>query len=438
MTRDFKPRAFRALREEGPGRRLAAAVLGLGLSLSVGPSGCNGRFVERSISGAFANRSALGVQSACLPQFADRGAWQGGDAAASVPLPHGDGRTSLWLFGDSFVERTDSPHARAYPFVHNAVAVSHCRDRGAWRMEFAWGGQTDPAPRAFFEPDPNAEWVKRIRTPSGDEAYYWPISGTVVRGTLVVALLRGAPAAARGPFQLPFRLVGVDLAQIENSSRPPHKWSIRISTLSSRADILPASSLVANGDYLYAFSFLDRGDGRSPRILTRLPIDALASRRPDLEHALETLAQDGRWIPGLALEAARILMADDASEMSVHFDPGLREWLAVYSDPANDAGGPPSDVVWLRRAKELEGPWSERVALWHIPELADSSDPEPGEPFCYAAKAHPQFAESGRLLVSYVCNVFAETEADISAVLERLRTTPSLYRPRAVRLAVPR
>jgi len=82
-----------------------------------------------------------------------------------------------------------------------------------------------------------------------------------------------------------------------------------------------------------------------------------------------------------------------------------------------------------------------RVALLQIPELRSSagggSDPEPGELFCYAGKAHPELAASGELLVTYVCNVFAETGEADAAVLERLRTTPSLYRPRPVRLAVP-
>jgi len=131
-------------------------------------------------------------------------------------------------------------------------------------------------------------------------------------------------------------------------------------------------------------------------------------------------------------------MDDDASEMSVHFDPDLGEWLAVYSDPTAAAGDAPDDTVWLRRAARLEGPWSARVALLQIPELgAHSADPEPGELFCYAGKAHPELAPSGDLLVTYVCNLFAETGDEDASVLERLRTTPSIYRPRAVRVAVP-
>lgn len=428
-------------------RIACAAVIGALLAAS----GCGFAAREGSNAGAGADtpRVGIGAQAGCVPGFADQDGWLGGDAAASVVLPGGDGRSSLWLFGDSFVARSGATRERSYPFVHNSIAISHCDDRGDWRLDFEWGHRADGTPRAFFEPDPTAPWVVEVRHETGESPYYWPISAASVRGTLFVALLRVAPASASGPFRLPFRLVGVDLARIENTDRPPAEWPIRYSTLATRADVLPAASLVASGEHLYLFAFLERGDGRSPRILTRLPLASLEAWQSDLEHELETLAMDGRWLPGLEPGSARILMDDDASEMSVHFDPELGEWLAVYSDPTTTAGDAPADTVWLRRAARLEGPWSDRVALLRIPELGSSwaegspstragaPDSEPGELFCYAGKAHPELAGSGELLVTYVCNVFAETGDEEASVLERLRTTPSLYRPRAVHLSVP-
>lgn len=422
------------------------------LALALALSGCGGDRFRRPGTAAAAHSGALGRQAECAPRFPDQGGWLGGDAAASVVLPQGDGRSSLWLFGDSFVARSGSPAVRAYPFVHNSIAISHCGDRGDWRLEFAWGNQADGTPQAFFEPDPEAAWVAQLQHETGEAPYYWPISAASVRGTLFVALLRVAPASANGPFRLPFRLVGVDLARIENADRPPAQWTIRYSTLASRTDVLPAASLVVSADHLHAFAFLDRGDGRSPRILTRLPLASLEAWRPALEQDLEALAMDGRWLPGLERAKSRILMDDDASEMSVHFDPDLREWLAVYSDPTNPAGDAPADTIWLRRAESLEGPWSARAALLRIPELGSlsaegsslaegsasvDSNPAPGELFCYAGKAHPELADGGKLLVTYVCNVYAESGDDDASVLERLRTTPSLYRPRAVRVSVP-
>ena len=369
----------------------------------------------------------LGTQADCNPGFPDEDGWLGGDAAASVVLPGTEGRESLWLFGDSFVERPGSPPGeRAYPFVHNTVAVSRCDAHGRWQIDYAW--RSDPAgnPRPFFEPEPGET-----------STYYWPISGAAAGDIVFVALLRVVPAAPSGPFHLPFRLAGVDLARIAGVSELPARWQIRYSRLSRRADALPAASLVVLGDHLYAFAFLDRADGRSPRVLTRLPLATLARWQPSLEAALETLVEDGRFAPGLMPDHARVLMDDDATEMSVHFDPGLGRWLATYSDPTASAEGDRGDTIWLRRAAQLHGPWSDPEPLLRIPELANLPDPEPGEPFCYAGKAHPELAPSGELLVTWVCNLYAPHEHEIPEVLERLRTSPTLYRPRTLRIQIP-
>ena len=413
------------------------ALLGIALALV----GCGGSGFRGSDARATGRPRALGEQAACAPRFPDQGGWLGGDSAASVVLPHGDGRASLWLFGDSFVAQPDAPDARSYPFAHNSIAVSHCDARGTWHLDYSIGGQPNEgpqtAPHAFFEPDPKAAWVVQARRETDGEAYYWPISAAVSGDAVYVALLRVASGPASGPFRLPFHLLGVDLARIDDTTAPPETWRVRYATLANRTDVLPASSLVAVGEHLYAFAFLASGDGRSPRILTRLPIEAIAADRSDLEDAVETLAKGGQWIPGLQPTQARILMDDDASEMSVHFDPGLREWLAVYSDLPADAKSPHTDTLWLRRAQRLTGPWSRPLPLGHVPELAHRPDPLPGELFCYAAKAHPELARSAELLVTYVCNVYAERDDELPAVLERLRTTPSIYRPQALRFDVP-
>ncbi len=400
-------------------------------------SGCLGRGVGEERIEAASMLPVLGAQATCEPRFPDDDGWLGGDAAASVVLPGGNRRSSLWLFGDSFVERPGSPPGRAYPFIHNSIALSHCDARGVWHLDYAWRRSEDGTPRAFFEPAPDAGWTREIRSPGSDAAYYWPISAASVDEFVYVALLRVAPGPPSGPFRLPFRLVGVDLARIEPSEGPPAQWTIRYSTLTDRTDVLPAASLVVADRHLYAFAFLDRGDDRLPRILLRLPLAVLDDGRADLSAELETLAGDGRWLAGVEPDLARILMEDDASEMSVHFDPGRGEWLAVYGDPTGSGGDDRGDTIWLRRAQRIEGPWSAPTALLRIPELSTKSDPEPGEPFCYAGKAHPELAPSGALLVTWVCNLYAAPGDDVGAVLERLRTTPSLYRPRARRIAVP-
>ena len=387
-------------------------------------------------------RPVLGLQSACHPRFPDAEGWLGADSAYSVPIRSLESasadRRSLWLFGDTFVARRQNPHERVYPFIHNSIGLSDCSAAGEWRLETHWRKSGEHAPEAFFVPDPEASWVANAANDGGPAPYYWPFDGFVVGDVLFVGLLRIVHSEPRGPFNLPFRPAGMDLARIENPLDPPDRWRIRLSTLSEDPQTLPGSAFVVAGDHLHAFAFLDRDDGRSPRILTRLALAELRAWQPDLEQALETLDVRGRYVAGLQPDRALTLMEDDATEMSVHFDPSLGRWLAVYSTPIPASVRKAPSTIRVRSAAALEGPWSAPQALYAIPETFPSADGrfDPNL-FCYAAKAHPQFAPAGRLLVTYVCNLFARDAAEVSPVLRRLAETPSLYRARAVSLPVP-
>lgn len=125
--------------------------------------------------------------------------------------------------------------------------------------------------------------------------------------------------------------------------------------------------------------------------------------------------------------------------MSVHFDPEIGRWIAVYGVPAPPSGGQQTATrVQIRAAQRLEGPWSAPVPLFAIPETVPSPrNPVDENLFCYAAKAHPQFAEAGQLLVTYVCNLFARSAAETQPVLERLLHTTDLYRPKALSIPIP-
>ena len=384
----------------------------------------------------------IGSQADCIPRFPDAAGWFGGDAAYSVPLANEkSGRgdpTSLWLFGDSFVERPEAAEGRVYPVVHNTIGLSVCGSGGKWTLKTIWRGRGEASPSAFFMPDPNAEWVREAFTESGRVPYYWLFDGFVAHDTLFVGLLRVVHSEPRGAFNLPFRLAGMDLARIENPHDPPERWRIQLSSLSDDPVAFPGSSFVVAEDHLYAFAFYDRGDGRSPRALTRLPLHQLRRWQPDLSGYLETLVPGRHWEDGFQPDRATILMADDATEMSVHFDPSIERWLAVYTTPrAPNLHADPSTIL-IRSAPALEGPWSQPSILYTIPEtVPDANGQIDPNLFCYAAKAHPQFAPPGSLLVTYVCNLFARNESEIVPILERLAKSPKLYRAKAVSLPIP-
>jgi hypothetical protein len=400
-----------------------------------------------------------GSPAPCEPSFEDRSGWLGGDAAWSIPLatrawdegPEGVTR-SVWLFGDSFVAAGADAEAgpgsdpgagkrRHYPFVHNTVGLSRCDPDGRWSIELFWDREDPDAPGAWFAPEPApaadpmpAHVGERSSSDGAALFYYWPFGGFLHDGALFVALLRIVPAPPRGPFALPFRIAGVDLARIMPATARPDRWNVELTRLAGPSALVPAAAFVVHGGFVHAFAFFDREAGEHPRALIRLPLEALDAWPPDLSGSLQTLDAHGAWQPGLQPEAAAILIPDDATEMSVHWDAVRQRWLAVESS-ATRAGAEHAGVVRLRRAERLEGPWSEAQTLFVMPELrAASIDPNV---FCYAAKAHPQYATPSTLLLTYVCSLYAPTPDRIPQTLQRLTERTDLYRPVAVRVPIP-
>jgi hypothetical protein len=391
----------------------------------------------------------------CTPRFPDRDGWMGGDAAYSIefpseaPRPGGanadEGPTSLWLFGDSFVSPPGTPPERRFPFIHNSIALSRCDSEGRFAIRYFWRTDDEGTPTAFFAPGPNATWVQAARNSgNGDgdrDAYYWLFDGFLAEGALFVGLLRVGSAAPRGPFGLPFQLLGLDLARIENYRDVPGDWRVEYSVLSRDRLAFPGSTFVVHDGYLYAFGFYDRGDGHAPRMISRMPLEALRVWKPDLSTELETWVSNSRWVRGFDPDAALVIMSDDASEMSVHFDRSSQEWVAIYNHPvaseALEASASQAEQIYARTAKRLEGPWSAPEAIAEIPETrADVRGGRDPNLFCYASKAHPQYSTEARLLVTYVCNLYGRSSEEALEALQRLRVSPELYRPQT--LSIPR
>ncbi len=361
----------------------------------------------------------------CWPGFPYQDGWLGGDAAYSVPLS--DSQT-LWLFGDSFVGRPSQPDRTGSHFIHNSVAIGRCERGGRWSIRYFWGSREDGTPGAFLER--NAE-----------EGWWWLFDGFVHDDRLHLGLLEVEISEPRGLLSMPFQFTGMQLARIANYRSTPSRWKVELISLTGDLDALLPSAMVVEGPYLYIFAFLDRDAESYPRVLARLRLEDLERASESAGVAVEYLAGDGSWKPGFDVADARILMDDNATEMSVRFHPGTGLWLALYNypdTPPEFPDAPPSGRVWLRTAHAIEGPWSERSLLFRIPELepdfAGGTDPNTA---CYAAKEHPQFSGSNRLLFTYVCNLFAGPGQDEFAILRRLMANMEIYRPIPVSLPLP-
>lgn len=361
-------------------------------------------------------------QSTCgVPVFPYQGGWYGGDAAYSIPLSPA---RSLWLFGDSFVGAPGLETRTGSSFIHNSIAISECLATGRWEMEYFWTPAAAGAgPHAFLSPD-------------HAERYWWLFDGFVHDGALYIGLLIVEPSEPRGPLNLPFRYAGMKLARIANYGDSPRDWKPETLPLWSDSTALPGSTMVVHGEHLYLFTFLDLEATRYPRMLARLQLADLELHARELPSRIEYLAQDDSWQPGIDVANAKTLMDDNASEMSVRFHPEVGRWIAVYGYPDIRPGFPevpPSNEVFLRTAPRVEGPWSSPVSIYQIPELARGlgTERDPNT-FCYAAKEHPQLAQEGEILLTYVCNLFTPKGGDPWAILRRM----DLYRPRPVALPI--
>ena len=361
----------------------------------------------------------------CWPSFPYQDGWLGGDAAYAVRLSESE---TLWLFGDSFVGEPGQRDRRGATFIHNSIAKSRCEPGGRFQIRYSWGRDAEGGARAFLDPGQPGAW-------------WWLFDGFVHDDRLYVGLLAVESAPPHGPLAMPFRFGGMELARIENYRDDVDEWRVEVIGLSQLRTALPGSAMVVHDAYVYLFTFVAQADGHYPRILTRLPLSALDGRTRDLGPALEYLAHDGAWKPGLDPQEARIVMDDSATEMSVRYAPELGKWLALYSYPEVGAGFPkarPSDAVWVRSAESVEGPWSPRRLLFRIPELDPSYvggfDPNTA---CYAAKEQPQFSKGSRITFTYVCNLFTGAGQDPNAILGRLLDEMGLYRPMPVSVVLP-
>lgn len=304
--------------------------------------------------------------------------WLGADAAFSVPIS--EGRT-LWLFGDTFIARSNAHVRSESALVSNTVAVQTGADPRTASIAFRWRQANDGSPAAFF-PDPEPG---RLR--------YWPGHGIRLDGgPLVIFLHKTLMTPGQ---ELGFANAGFALAVIDDPDAPLASWSARIvDAAASTFDAVPATALVRDGAYVVALAI--RQHGTHAGALVRHPAAALA--KGDVSGA-EWWAGDARgWVAEAALgpSGPAFVMDDAGAECSLHRDArtGLFIHVASYGFGASTIG--------VRTAASLTGPWSPPVTVYRPPES------DGARPFVYAAKAHHELAgpHARDLVVTYATNSF--------------------------------
>ncbi|MGD0279571.1 MAG: DUF4185 domain-containing protein [Smithella sp.] len=344
-------------------------------------------------------------QGQCLPVFPDKDGWYGGDGAYSIKL---DRERTLWLFGDTFVDREEGRKDRVdMDFIAGTtLAISTCSVNNEFRIQ-------------YYLKKKNEEFVSSF----GEDEWLWPQDPFIVNNVLYIPLIAVTATNKEGEL-FKFKITGHKLARIKDfSAADPYKWSVDYIDLTSAIspDIRAlATTSVVYKNYVYFYPFYAYSKDKLNifgNIIARISV----SKLNDPAGATEYFTKDGTWQNRLDPARIKIIFDAGVSELSVRYHAAVKKWIAVYLTTQNKG-----NQLLYQAADMPEGPWSEPKTLdGGIPEVDPRSPLYDKNNFCYAGKEHIEFSGNKNLLVTYVCNSAEDPQHRTSFVRRNL----FLYRP---------
>lgn len=335
----------------------------------------------------------------CIPNFKLKNGWFGGDGAYSVPLSR---NKSLWLFGDSFAGKPSDDKRKNTRLVSNTIGISECTNNG-WQIKYYWKNMGTDKSEAFFHQN-----NKNFR--------YWPIHGFLHLGKLYIALEQVVNTGEQNTFG--FIITGVDIAVVNNPFDSPKNWKIEYQNLISGTTFIPGISFVKYGEYYYIYTVIDDEKFKKdhPIILMRIN----SAKLGNINLYLEFLTKNNNWEKNPSLERAKIIMEKGSSEISISYHNSLKKWIAVHTKTEFL-----SNEIVIKTSENPEGPWSDPVTIYKVPEMITGNDLYDNETFCYAGKAHEEFNSfvQSNIVITYACNSF-----NFSKLLENL----NIYLPKTI------
>lgn len=283
--------------------------------------------------------------------------WLGGSPASSVDL--GDGRI-LWLFGTTSIDPTGQREPRLATRVDNSVALQLGYDPGTAEIRFYWGSAAERPPGAFL-PD---EGDNRLQVSSG------------VRVDELLVLF------ASRPHDTDSERWSWSVYLVDNPDDEPSAWRPR--RLEAPTDLLdgfePHATVLRLGGYVYAFGGSGTPIESHPIHAARWPEARL--REGDLSRPEWWAGAASGWVPDASGAQRWPLFDHGQPNLSIHFDPDSRSFLAVHVLDDDPAG------VALRAAPALSGPWSDARMIYRPSRVATG------------ARAHPALT-GAQLVLSY-------------------------------------
>lgn len=338
-----------------------------------------------------------------LPQFPYEQGWLGADDAYSIPISP---TKSIWLFGDTFVSGPENNVRSNYKAMpRNSVGISDCEPDKPCTMQYYWSDEASPKPRSFFDT-------------GRDDVWYWPLDGYFDGSTLYFSLMvvrnkKGAkPEDAFG-----FEIAGTKWAVVRNPLANPDQWHVDLTDLSDEK-LWPGSSIFADGQYVYLYTQVVRGEGKGYMTVFRTPRNEMVDPAKNWEY----LGKDNGWHGGLPDGDAKPVIEQAISEMSVRYHPEQKKWVAISPGPELFTGH-----MIARTSDSPLGPWSAPVTIFDFPEMNPKNSIYDKDTFCYATKEHTEFGNS-KMVITYACN---------SLSLQKTVRNMGIYRPEVVVLDLP-
>ena len=328
--------------------------------------------------------------------FQRQSGWIGADGDYSISLTT---NTTLWLYSDTFVGDVKDGKRKNAVMIHNSIALQ----QGTKRPGFFYGRTREGKPDSFIKP-----------THGVTGGYFWLTHGIRTRAGLYFFMVQVVTVKPDDPFG--FKVKDGWLAEVSNPDAPPPEWRITqrqvpFTRISDKGALVFGGAVWREGGFIYIFGGDSRPQskgvgGRNGLVVARVPEDHFA------EFGQWRFLAGGSWQPDF--EKATPVFRNVGSEFSVSWLPALKRYAAVYSEGIFGR-------ILVRLSPAITGPWGEPFEVYRCPEMN-----WPTKAFCYAAKAHPAFADApGELLISYAANAWNFWD---------LFSEPRLYWPRFVRV----
>lgn len=360
----------------------------------------------------------LPQSTSCVPTYNSRamgtaGVWLGADVGHSFNL---SGNRTLSLYGDTYLGPMGLINRFGSQIVGSTIGISSC-DKGVFTTTLHWLG-SPPAAKPFFE--------------NSDKSFdrYWSTNLPWKTSTSLYIPLSAIQNTKTN--KLGFQSLRTDVAIISNPDEAPSKWNVvykpffNISSFTS-----PTSQSSSNfwggiynvpfGDYVFFYN-----NSGNDLTMSRISIASLAKDPQNPASLLEYLAKDGTWKSGYTDADAKRLGISANTSLSVRYNFKQKKWLMVYFDTSSWI----SPKIYLRKAEQIEGPWTEKIAIYDVPEVTPGKPEYDKRHFCYQAFDHAAFNSDpdNQLAITYACNA-----DDLNYVAGNMK----IYFPKFVKIAIP-